>query len=96
VTSRPFTVIDHLVVDTKVVHRGREPEPTHFEIHLAVNADPKTPHLIFLTKDRALYEWALALEGTAQRVDAAWQAGRRSDGRVAQVLCGLRAHQEAA
>jgi hypothetical protein len=96
VTSRPFTVVDHLIVYTCSVHRGREVEPAHYEIHLAMNAEPKTPHLIFLTRDRALYEWALALEGTPTRVDAAWQAGRRFDGRVAQVLSALRAHPEAA
>jgi hypothetical protein len=89
-----FAVVDHIIAQTFVVYRGRE--WSHYEIQLALDGGPKTPRLIFLTNDKALYQAALALEGTEQRVDASWRPGRRQNGQVAQVLSALRVHQEAA
>lgn len=89
-----FSIVGHVVVQTYYCRRpGGEP---YYEIHLAMDDGEKTPRTVLLSHDAALYEWALAREGTDQRVDAAWRAGRRHDGRVAQVVSALRAHREAA
>ena len=92
-TDVRFNVVDHLVVQTYVVHRGRG-ALSHYEIQLAV--DPKGPRVVLLTNDEAIYEAALAAEGTDARIDAAWRPCKRRGGQVAQLLCAIRRHQEAA
>jgi len=93
-TEVRFNVVDHLVVQTYIVHRGRERQMSHYEIQLA--GAEKAARLVLLTNDDALYETALAAEGTEQRVDAAWRPGTRRGGQTVQLLCALRQHQEAA
>jgi hypothetical protein len=93
-SAHRFSVIAYLVVQTYFVRRpGADP---HYEIHFAIDADPKTRPLVLLTNSEALYDQALVLEDTEARVDVAWQAGKRRDGRVAQLLTALRIHREAA
>lgn len=89
-----FPIVDHLIVRTLVVYHGRQ--FSHHEIHLARDEAPTTTPIVLLTIDAPLYDQALALEGTDQRVDAAWRAGKRRDGCVAQLLIALRPHEEAA
>jgi hypothetical protein len=90
----PFSVIDYAIVQTFVVYRGRA--FSHYEIALALDDGPRTPRLIYVTTDTAIYETALAAEGSALRFDAAWKPGRRQTGQVAQLLTALRIHREAA
>lgn len=89
-----YTIQAHLVVDTYIVHRGREHEPSHYEIHLAT--EPTAPRAVYITNDEAIYESALAIEGTEHRIDAAWRPGRRPNGKMAQLLVAIRQHREAA
>lgn len=89
-----YTLLAQLVVDTFIVHRGREHQPSHYEIHLAT--EPNAPRAVYITDDAALYESALAIEGTEHRVDAAWRPGRRPNGKTAQLLVAIRQHREAA
>lgn len=88
-----FTILDHLVVQTYVV-AGRDRVFSHYEIHFA--PAEKAPAVVLLTNDKAIYEAALAAEGTDQRLDAAWRPGTRRGGQTAQLLVALRPHHEAA
>lgn len=92
--SARFSILDHLVVQTYVVHRGRETAMSHYEIQLAM--DPKAARVVLMTNDGALYEAALAAEGSDERVDVAWRAGTRRGGQTVQLLVAMRPHQEAA
>jgi hypothetical protein len=89
-----FTILDNLVVQTYVVHGGRDRAFSHYEIHLAPTE--KAARVILLTTDELWYVPALAAEGTDLRVDAAWRAGTRRGGQTAQLLVAMRPHQEAA
>lgn len=89
-----FNVTFHLVVQTYVVFGGRAKAFSHYEIQLAPTE--KADRLILLTTDDALYELALAAEGTEQRIDAAWRAGTRRGGQTAQLLVAMRPYAEAA
>lgn len=93
-TETRFTILDHLVVQTYVVFGGRDRSFSHYEIQLAV--DPKAARVILLTDDDAIYTAALHLEGSEDRVDAAWRPGTRRGGQTAQRLVAMRPHQEAA
>lgn len=89
-----FTILAHLVVQTFVVFGGRDRSFSHYEIQLAPTE--KAPRVILLTDDDAMYQRALAAEGTEEYFDAAWRPGTRRGGQTAQMLVALRAHQEAA
>lgn len=64
-------------------------EPTHYEIHLAVDDRETTPELVLLTRDLRLYRQALDAEGTGQRLDVEWKPAKRQDGRSCQQLVAL-------
>jgi hypothetical protein len=94
-----FSVLDVIVVQTYFVRRRPTDEP-FFEIQVAPSrerwGESKTPRSVFLTRDEALYETALVLEASEERVDLAWKPGRRQNGQVAQLLVAVRPHREAA
>jgi len=90
-----FSVLDVIVVQTYFVRRRPTDDP-FFEVQVARDAQAKTPRSAFLTRDEALYETALALEASEERVDLAWKPGRRQNGQVAQLLVAVRPHREAA
>lgn len=89
--SRPSHVTPGmLVVQTVIVCRGREMPPVHYQIELAEHADPRTPRLVFITKDEAIYEHALSIEDTDVRIDATWHVGQKWNGKPAQILTSLK------
>lgn len=93
-TTTRFSILDHLVVQTYVVFGGRDRSFSHYEIQLAPTE--KASRVILLTDDDAIYQAALHLEGSEDRVDASWRAGTRRGGQTAQMLVAMRPHQEAA
>ena len=63
---------------------------THYEVHVAARED--APFLVLVTRDVALYELALSLEGTDTRVTVRWhveQTQTEKGKRRVQVLDGL-------
>jgi hypothetical protein len=81
-TDRTFTAKAVLVVDTYVVGRLAD-SSRYFEIHLAPDNEPGAHRTVLVTRDRAAYEFALALEGKDARVNASWHTRRQGSRRVA-------------
>jgi hypothetical protein len=81
VTDRTFTAKSLLVVDTYVVGRLAD-SSRYFEIHLAPDAEPGAARTVLVTRDRAAYEFALALEGKDARVNASWHTRRQGSRRI--------------
>lgn len=64
-----------LVVETYAVPRPSDRKSiTHYEIHLA--ADAEAPRLCLLTRDEALYQRAARVEGKETRVCVRYHAAR--------------------
>jgi hypothetical protein len=89
-----FSLSGYLVVQTFYVTPRQQ--PPHHEIILALDEDPGTPRLAFVSRDEDLIAAALLVEGWPHRVDVTWRSGRKADGTVAQILTTITPHRRAA
>ncbi len=69
-TTEPLFVVQTYFVPNP----GEDP---HFEIQLAPDFQPKTPVSVFVTRDQALYNQAMACEGTSARVTLEYRDSTR-------------------
>jgi hypothetical protein len=59
------------------LRRARRSPAFYYEIHLAPDAEPGAHRTVLVTRDEVAYQFALALEGKAARVNASWHAARQ-------------------
>lgn len=66
----------------------RKTEP-FYELHLAPDAGRDAARTVLVTRDEALYDLALSLEGSDARINVEFRRGRTVTGRLCSILLSL-------
>ena len=76
---------DLLITETAYV-QPKDQEP-YYEVRAVVDAPGQAPiGMVFLTRDKPLYDLAASAEGTPQHFRMRWKSGKRADGSNCKVL----------